>query len=139
REIWLYYTAFPYRHFDFAAPRPGQGFTARAVFRLDGFVSADAESLGGELTTPPVRFEGRLLRVNANAGAGGRLRVGLDTAEGAPISGFSVEDARPITGNHVSELVAWKAGSDVGALRSQPLRLRFAMDYCRLYAFQFGS
>jgi hypothetical protein len=139
REIWLYYTALPHRHFDFVAPGPGQGFTARAVFRLDGFVSADAESHGGELGTVPLRFDGRVLRVNANAGAAGRLRVGVDDAEGRPIAGFGIDDARPVTGNQLSEVVAWKGGTDVGNLGGRPVRLRFAMDYCRLYGFQFGD
>jgi hypothetical protein len=136
-EVWLYYQAVSYTHFDFVAPKFGQGITARAIFRLDGFVSAEAEEAGGEIITPPLRFAGRQLRVNCNAGAGGRLRVVIEGANGERIPGFSLAEADAIMGNHISAVVSWKGKSDVRELMARPVRLRFLMDHCRLYSFQF--
>ena len=61
---------------------------SRATLRRDGFISADADYGGGELLTPVVRFTGRTLVVNCDAGAGGWLKVELLDREGHPLSGF---------------------------------------------------
>jgi hypothetical protein len=37
----------------------------------------------------------------------------------------------------VEKVVTWKGHADIGALASQPVRLRFVMRGVKLYAFQF--
>ena len=136
-EIWLYYQSVPYTHFDFVSPEPRQGKTARAVFRIDGFVSADAETMGAEIVTPVIQFNGDWLQLNVNAAASGQLRVAIETADGTAIPGFTLEEADTIRGNQPSATASWNGKSEVRSLASSPVRLRFAMDYCRLYGFQF--
>ena len=61
----------------------------RAVMRLDGFVSAEAEYGGGEIVTPIIRFSGERLELNVDTGGGGSVLVELQDAYGRPISGFA--------------------------------------------------
>ncbi|MDE2743000.1 MAG: hypothetical protein OXI58_15510, partial [Gemmatimonadota bacterium] len=109
----------------------------RAIMRLDGFVSADAGYGGGEIVTPVVRFEGKRLELNLDTGGGGAVRVELQDAEGRPLSGYTEEDASYICGNSVRMPVSWGKSGDVGSLAGEPIRIRFVMRDCKLYAFQF--
>ncbi len=125
-------------HFDFFSSRPGEEITARAIFRADRLVAAEADS-AGELLTHAIRFSGATLRVNVDAGRQGHLRVGLADAEGRGITGFSEEECDPITGDRRSAVVSWKGRTQIGHLARYPIRLRFRMESCGLYAFQFGA
>ncbi len=109
----------------------------RASLRRDGFISADAEYGGGELTTPLVRSSGRTLTLNCDAGAGGWLKVELLDREGHPLPGFEMDTADAVLGNGVSKTVTWQGRSGVGAAAGTPVRLRFLMRDVKLYAFQF--
>ena len=109
----------------------------RAVLRLDGFVSADAGYGGGEIVTPVVRFEGGRLELNVDTGGGGAVRVELQDGEGRPIGGYTEEDASWICGNSVRMPVRWGKSGDVSSLSGRPIRIRFVMRDCKLYAFQF--
>ena len=57
-ELWMYYTGSDLRHgaYDVKTTR-NMGRVSRVVQRLDGFISADAAFMGGELTTVPIAFE----------------------------------------------------------------------------------
>jgi hypothetical protein len=147
-EIWIYYagtnvdrTARPEpENIDPATPgRQPLGGIGRAVMRLDGFVSADADYQGGELVTPPIRFSGSRLELNLDTGGGGSVRVEiLDAETGEPIAGMSLEEAIPVIGNDVRLPVQWLSGHDLTAAAQRPVKLRFVMRDCKLYAFQFG-
>ena len=54
-----------------------------------------------------------------------------------PISGFSKEDATPVNGNSVRIPIRWGDRAEVSTLAGEPVRLRFHMRDCKLYAFQF--
>lgn len=139
-ELWIYYVGLNKDHsgdqIDGATGQIRSGIS-RAIMRLDGFVSADAAYLGGELTTPVVRFTGSRLELNVDAGGGGAVRVELLDDKYRPIAGFSADDADPLCANSVRMPVTWKGSGDVSALSGQPVRLRFIMNDCKLYAFQF--
>ena len=109
----------------------------RASLRRDGFISADADYGGGELTTPAVRFTGRTLALNCDAGAGGWLKVELLDGEGHPLPGFGRDAADAVLGNGVSKTVTWQGRSDVSPAAGRPVRLRFLMRDVKLYAFRF--
>ena len=51
--------------------------------------------------------------------------------------GFSLADAFPLIEDGVALTVRWRAGSSVAALQGMPVRLRFVMTGCKLFAFQF--
>ncbi len=145
-EIWVYYagtnrdrTSRPdSARIDPHAPDgKGLGGIGRAIMRLDGFVSADAPYEGGELVTPAIRFEGSRLELNVDTAGGGSVLVELLDDDLEPIEGFSREDATPVNGNSVRMSVRWGEVSDVSALAGTPVRIRFVMRDCKLYAFQF--
>ena len=107
------------------------------MLRLDGFVSADAGLDGGVLTTPPITFRGDRLELNVETSGGGSIEVELLDDDGLPIPGYSRDEARVINGNSVRMPVSWRKSGDVSRLAGTPVRLRFHMRDCRLYAFQF--
>lgn len=119
---------------DYAQPT---AHLRRYSMRLDGFASARAEYAGGELITKPITFAGKHLSINFATSAPGGIRVEIQTPDGKPISGFSLDDCREQIGNEIDRIVTWKGGSDVSSLAGQPVRLRFVMKDADLYAFQF--
>jgi hypothetical protein len=140
-EIWIYYCGLNWDRadrVDTAAPE-GKRMSAisRAVMRLDGFVSADTPYEGGELTTRPLKFSGSQLELNIDTSAGGSVRVELLDMEGRPIPGMAGEDSPWLVGNSVRLPVTWSKSPDLRNWTGKPVRLRFIMRDCKLYAFQF--
>jgi len=109
----------------------------RFVFRLDGFVSVHAGGEGGSLTTKPLNFTGRYLRVNFTTTSGGSLKVELQDAGGKVIPGFGLTDCESLTGDSVNQIVRWKQKSDLAALRGTPVRARFVLKNTDLYSVRF--
>ncbi len=144
-EIWQYsYTRASYHD---AYKKGGEGGAAPSVMhrlsqRLDGFVSADApyEREGG-FTTHLLRFEGRRLVLNVDAGATGYLQIGFADEQGRPAPGFGVDDCVYVNGNWVEHEVKWLAGdkvtADVSSLAGRPVRLVVRLRGASLYALQF--
>ncbi len=106
---------------------------------MDGFVSADADYAGGEITTPLIKFSGKRLELNVDTSGGGSVTVELLDENDKPIPGFSKDDATPASGNSVRMPVRWGDRSDVSTLAGKPIRIRFHMCACKLYAFQFAD
>ncbi len=119
---------------DYAQPT---AHLRRYSMRLDGFASARAEYAGGELVTKPITFAGKQLSINFATSAPGSVRVEIQTADGKPIPGFTLDDCREQIGNEIDRIVSWKGGSDVSSLAGQAVRLRFVMKDADLYALQF--
>lgn len=108
----------------------------RYTLRPDGFVSIHTGYEQGELLTRPLLFDGQTLVLNFSTSAAGQLRVELQTADGQPVPGFSLEDCQPIVGDDIERVVNWKGDPDLAALHGQPVRLRFVMNECDLYSFR---
>lgn len=137
KETWLYYAVAPYTHGDYDAAKDRYaGTITRAVFRRDGFVSAEAGIPGGEFTGPVLRFRGRHLYLNVRTGAGGHVRVAVLDSSGAALPGLSVWDCEPINGNYFDVRVKWRDGK-LEKWQGTPVRLRFLMRDASLYSFQF--
>jgi len=109
----------------------------RYTLRLDGFVSAHAPRAGGALLTKPFRFRGKHLALNFATSAIGSVRVEVQTEDGRPVPGFTLDDCEPIFGDTVERVIGWRGGSDVSSLASRPVRLRFVLSDADLFAFQF--
>lgn len=138
-EIWVYYSGTNVDHDGFVDPAAGRVKTGigRAAMRLDGYVAACADDRGGRLTTPLLVFDGTHLELNCDISGGGSIHVELLDEEDKPIPGFTKEDCRMVTGNSVRMPVRWAEGSRPGRLAGTPVKLRFWMQDCALYAFQF--
>lgn len=109
----------------------------RYTLRLDGFVSVNAPLAGGEFITKPFTFYGTTLDINYSTSAAGQIRVEVQDAEGKALPGFALDDCQPIYGDHISRIVKWKAGEDVGAHAGKPVRLRFEMSDADLFSIRF--
>lgn len=110
----------------------------RYVLRTDGFASARAGFNKGELITKPLTFSGNELILNYSTSAAGGMRIEIQDANGAPFSGFRLDDCLEIIGDEIERRVEWRHKPDLGALQGKPLRLRFVMTECDLYSFRFG-
>ena len=138
-ELWIYYRGGNFDHSGRLDPRAGvrEAAISRAIMRLDGFVSADADYTGGWLTTPPLIFEGKGLELNLDTSAGGVARVEIQDASGNPVPGHTLHEADELNGNSVRFPVSWHGRSDVSNLAGDPVKLHFKLRNCKLYAFQF--
>jgi hypothetical protein len=109
----------------------------RYSMRLDGFVSVHAPYLGGKVLTKPIIFEGKNLFLNFSTSAAGKILVEVQTANGKPVPGYSLQDSQPAIGNEINKWVKWNNNSDLSSLAGQPIRLLFKMKDADLYAIQF--
>ena len=109
-----------------------------AKLRLDGFVSIDADSKEGSLTTKPLKFTGKNLTINAAAEKGYVLVEVLDE-NGYPIDGFSKKDWDTFSSDSVRHTVTWKGKSDLASLQGRCIQLRFYLKQAKLYSFAFTS
>lgn len=139
--LYQYYGGSPLNHEEGeleALVLPGNSrVMSRVTTRLDGFVSVEAETGGGAFTTPPLLFQGNLLKLNVHVREGGYLRVGLLDEKGEAIPARTPADCEAIAGDQIDALLLWKDGGDVTARAGKPTRLRIEMDQASLYAFRF--
>lgn len=138
-ELWIYYNGKNSDHEFFLEPNADtdKSGIARAVLRLDGFTSIDANFKGGLFTTKPLRFTGSKLYLNINASAGGSAIVELLDINGNPLKGFTKEEAQPLYGNSTHMPVQWNNNPDLKKLNGQPVKIRISIKSTKLYAFQF--
>lgn len=109
----------------------------RYSLRLDGFASLQAPYSGGEMVTRPFTFTGKRLWLNFATSAAGGVRVEVQDAEGKPLPGYSLAEARELIGNEIERPAAWKAGEEVAALAGKTVRLRFVMKDADVYSLHF--
>ena len=108
--------------------------TGLAVLRRDGFASMDAGDAEGVLTTRPVRFSGKHLFVNVDAGDGS-LRVEVLDQEGRTIEPFTQANCKPVIADKTLARVTWRDAQDLSALSGTVVQLRFHLRNGRLFAF----
>ena len=133
-ELRFYYGGYRQRHPPWPSKGRPSGAIGLATLRLDGFVSAGADSTGGTIVTKPLRLKGRQLYVNANA-IGGTLRTEILDSKGKSISGFDLASARAIRSDRVRIRCGWKKQTDLSALSNRVVRLKFHFKNSCLYAF----
>ncbi len=123
-----------YKQAHYAQP---SAHLARYTLRTDGFASVNAPYRGGEMLTKPLKFSGRELVINlANSAAGG-VKVELQDADGNPLPGFALADAREQIGDEIERVVRWNPNADLSKLSGQPVRLRFVMKDADVYSIRF--
>jgi hypothetical protein len=109
----------------------------RYTYRLDGFVSVQADLTGGEMTTRPIRFSGSRLVLNYSTSAAGSIRVEIQDEAGKPIPGYALDDCRELFGDSVEQAVSWNRTNGLGALSGATVRLRFLLKDADLYSIRF--
>ena len=111
----------------------------RYTLRADGFVSAYGPYAGGTLVTRAFTFDGDRLSINYATSAGGGLRVEIQSADGAALEGFALDDCPEILGDRLDHTVRWSRGDDLSDLASRPVRLKFELRDADLYSLKFGN
>jgi hypothetical protein len=137
-QIWQYGAGYRTTHNDTEERnRNSDGVILLLKQRMDGFVSADANYRGGELTTVPLPFEGDRLLINLDAGATGSARIAVFGEEDDPLPGFALEDCDAVRENSLDHLVTWRGSSDLSGLSGKRIRLRISLKSCKLYSLRF--
>ena len=78
------------------------------------------------------------LHLNMDSGVGGELRCEIQDEDGRAIPGFTLNESVPMTRNSLHARVAWAGDTPLSSLGAErPLRLRFVIEDCWLFAFQF--
>jgi predicted neuraminidase len=116
---------FPYTGFSGIGPDGSRGMyhgasIGLAFLRRDGFASMDGP---GELTTRPVRFQGKHLFVNLN----GELRMEVLDEAGKPLA-----TSKTVSGDNTKQRVELPGLAD---LADKPVKFRFHVAKGSLYAF----
>jgi len=138
-EHLIYYTGQYSQHHCPASAQKESGKIGLAILPLDRFIGRQAGSQLGTIVTKPFQLEGDILQVNVDA-RGGRFYLEILDAEGEPIPGFTVKEAKLFGG--VDELrlePQWNSHKDLSLLKGRTIRLKFYLYNAKLYAFQIKS
>ncbi|MBI1388169.1 MAG: hypothetical protein GC154_06950 [bacterium] len=111
-------------------------YLERLTLRVDGFASLHAGFDRGEMTTRPLKFDGKELVLNYSTSAAGSVWIEIQDLEGNPIEGFTMGDFDELAGDQIERTVSW-GGSDLGQLAGRPVRLRFILKDADVYSFMF--
>ena len=121
------------------------GAIGLAMLPLDGMVSMDGpKNEFGQLVTRSFGFQGQNLYLNldgamqeASAAGSCDIRVEILGPNHEPMSGFTFDDALPITEGGRSIRATWKGHGDLLALEGKTIRLKFHIRNAKLYSFRF--
>ena len=123
----IYYGGSNGRHNDFR-----EGSFCLATLHRDRFAGYAAGNAPGYLTTSPFELDGDQITVNIDIDPGGRARAGILTAGGEGISGFGLDDCRPVAEDGLDVELTWS--KSVRELAGRRLRLVVALTHATLYA-----
>jgi hypothetical protein len=117
----------------------------RVLMRIDGIASLNAGYSEGEMISKPFLFKGNNLDINFATSSVGQVRLELQTVNGEPIKGFTLQDCVPLYGDKIYAPVTWKTSadgesteSDLGAFTNKAVRLRFVLKDADVYSFRFS-
>ena len=137
-KVYIYYTGSPTRHGEGKWGATGIGL---ATIDADRFVSVRRARANGVaiLETPPLKFSGKDLLVNA-AVEPDNLAVGLLDQQGNELAGFGAEQSHLVAHDELRYRVVWRNGENTQSLAQaaahQPLTVRFCLSKGDLYAFE---
>ena len=125
-----------------AMGRSTAGFFAPMLYemRLDGFCSMKTWSRDGWLRTRTIIPKAGDLQLNVRTTAHTFIKVQvLDGETAEPIPGYTLEEAEPITGDHLFARPQWKDHADLSELIDRPIRLEFQMREAEIFAIRLES
>ena len=147
-QIHIYYLGLDAGHYggkSIGEYRSSAG-VGLATLPLDGFVSLQAGYLPGVVTTWPLKFSGSSLFLNAVATDVNEetwpdhgIDVEILDEEGYAIPEFSRHDCDTIKDAGTDLIVSWNGNSNLSLLVGKPVKLRFYLQFARLYSIQFRA
>jgi hypothetical protein len=81
--------------------------------------------------------QGGPLRINARTTPSGHVRVVVLDTHFEALPNYTIEDAIPITGDHVSAEVRWRERRDLDELAGKPVILEVQVREGELYSLRF--
>ena len=148
--LYFYHEGRAQAHHD-PAPFP-RGSIGLAVLKKDRFAALEAGPAEGFVVTQPFVCTGGGLAVNADATGlsrrvnshtfGGAVRVEVLDETGAPIPGFTRDDAVAIHGDELSRDVRWhgvESDRPLDAFTGRTISLKIYLTASRLYAITCGA
>ncbi len=129
-EILLYYGGSNGKHTSWR-----EGSFNLASLKRDRFAGhspCDAAE-PASVTTNPLRLAAEPPAINAAIAPGGSIRASVQTADGAALPGFGLEDCRPMTESGLDIPLRWRDAS-LDRLGGESLRLVFHIKGATLYA-----
>ena len=105
--------------------------------RLDGFCALKTCGKDGLLRTKTIIPQAADLSLNVRTTKHTAVRVQLlDGESGQPIPGYTLDEALPISGDHLFAQPRWREHSDLSDLVGKPIRLEIAMREAELFAIR---
>ena len=133
-ELWIYYRS--------VNRQPAEGAEdfghaiGLATLRRDGFVSLNAGTTPGSVTTRPLTVPGTSLLVNAEVAEEGYVKAALLSPDGEVLDGYSLEESAALTDDTIRGDLAWAGAPALPVVeQADHLRIRFEMKNAKLYSF----
>jgi len=105
--------------------------------RLDGFCSMKTWGKDGLLRTKTIIPQAGEVSLNLRTTRHTAVRVQiLDGDTGEPFSGYTFDEAIPISGDHLFAKPMWQEHQDLGALVGKPVRIEVQMREAELFAIR---
>ncbi|OHB43713.1 MAG: hypothetical protein A2Y13_02095 [Planctomycetes bacterium GWC2_45_44] len=131
-EIWIYYRGIEKKHNQPYSLTKYGGTITRAVLRVDGFVSVDADSQEGFVFTKPLIFSGNALEINCKTESDGYMQVQMDALEDCQRHLISER----LAGDMIDKKVNWPERK-LRELNGVPVKITFKMKNSKLFSFRF--
>lgn len=128
-EVYLYYGGYARGH---KVNRFEERQIGLVKIKQDRYVARTSGEGTGDLVTPPLRFQGGKLAINACAD-GGRIRVEIREETGVPIPGFAFNDCTPVTTDTIHQEMKWT--QPLENLGGKTVQLAFRLERATLFAF----
>ena len=132
-EIWIYYRGIEKKHNQPYGLTVYGGTITRAVLRVDGFVSINADLQEGFIITRPLTFSGKALEINYQTENDGYLQVQIDTFSEGCCRHLASE---ALAGDMVDKRINWPE-QKLKELNGMPVRITFKMKNAKLFSFRF--
>jgi hypothetical protein len=134
-EVWIYYRGIEKKHNQPYGLTVYGGTITRAILRVDGFVSINADSQDGVVLTRPLIFSGNELEMNYQAKGDGCIQIQIDSVEEHCRKSLVSE---PLTGDKTCKKISWPEHK-LRELSGVPVRITFKMKNAKLFSFCFND
>jgi len=135
QELWFYYFGSRNPTRDKKPLSSWKLAIGLARLRRDGFASLKAGSEPGRVTMRPLTYQGRRLFINARTKSDGWVKAALLTKKGDPVTGYSLREAIPFTGDTTCGCLTWRAHDLLPDPGNDHYRLLFELKNAELFAF----